>query len=124
MVAAKGGPSDFVERWRDRLPAASVIREVMAPRSGTVTAIDCHALGMAVVRLGGGRLRRGDVIDPSVGISGVVGIGAAVDEGDPVALVHGANRSAAEMVAAELATSFSVTNGSVSQPRLVHGTVV
>jgi len=124
MVAAKGGPSDFVERWRDRLPAASVIREVMAPCSGTVTAIDCHALGMAVVRLGGGRLRMGDVIDPSVGISGVVGIGAAVDEGDPVALVHGANRSAAETVAAELATSFSVTEGSVSQPRLVHGTVV
>jgi len=123
MVAAKGGPSDFVERWRDRLPAAPVIREVMASRSGTVTAIDCHALGMAVVRLGGGRMRKGDLIDPSVGISGVVRIGTAVEEGDPLALVHGATESAAETLASELSASFSVTDGGVSQPTLVHGTL-
>ena len=120
MVAAKGGPSDFVERWRDRLPAAPIVREVPAPRSGTVAAIDCHALGTAVVHLRGGRRRVGDTIDPSVGLSGVVMLGASVEVGDPLAIVHGATEAEAETVAAELAASFTVTGNEVPRGQLVH----
>lgn len=123
MVAAKGGPSDFVERWRDRLPAAPVTRGVPASQSGTVAAIDSYALGMAVVHLRGGRRRLGETIDPSVGLSGVVSIGTSVEVGDPLAIVHGATRTEAETVAAELSASFTVTSGDVSRPPLVHGTV-
>ncbi len=124
MVAAKGGPSDFVERWRDRLPAAPILREVLASRSGTIAAIDGHALGMAVVRLRGGRRRKGDSIDPSVGLSGVVMVGAEIEAGDPLAIVHGATEVEAEAAAAELPAAFTVTDGKTSLPRLIHGTVV
>ena len=36
MVRAQGGPGDFVERWPDRLPAATVIREVPNLTTGYV----------------------------------------------------------------------------------------
>ncbi|WP_461308277.1 thymidine phosphorylase, partial [Albidovulum sp.] len=60
MVAALGGPADFVDHYPDRLPAARVLRDVEAPDAGHVAAIDGRALGEVVVRLGGGRLREGD----------------------------------------------------------------
>ena len=123
MVSAKGGPADFVERWRDRLPAASIIREVPALETGNVATIDGYALGMAVVRLRGGRRHADETINPSVGLSGVAMIGTAVEAGDPVALVHGATETEAESVAAELSAAFTVTSEKVSRPRLLHGTV-
>ncbi len=123
MVAAKGGPLDFVERWRDRLPAAPILREVQALESGMVAAIDGHALGMAVVRLRGGRERKGDRINPSVGLSGVALIGAGVEAGDPLAIVHGATETEADAAVAQLTTAFRVIEGDVRLPQLIRGTV-
>jgi thymidine phosphorylase len=98
MVAAQGGPADFVDRWPDRLPAAPVTREVPSPRTGHVVAIDAEALGQAVVHLGGGRLRETDRINPSVGLSDLAGIGEDVSRDLPLGLVHAATE--AEAVAA------------------------
>jgi thymidine phosphorylase len=55
MVASLGGPRDFLESAPARLARAPVIRDVPAPRAGTVLAIDTRAVGFAVVALGGGR---------------------------------------------------------------------
>ena len=110
MVAALGGPSDFVHCWRDRLPAAAVTRDVLAGRSGIVTAMDGYALGMAVVRLGGGRLVEGAKIDPSVGFSDVKPLGEAVDAKTPLLRIHAATKEAAEQ--AEQAVLSAITIGS------------
>ena len=58
MVAALGGPADFLEKPEKHLKAAPVIRPVMADGTGTVTEIDTRAVGIAVVALGGGRMQR------------------------------------------------------------------
>ncbi|MCP3970859.1 MAG: thymidine phosphorylase [Rhodobacteraceae bacterium] len=120
MVAAKGGPVDFVERWRDRLPSAPVVREVNAPHAGTVAAIDGHALGMGVVHLGGGRLRAGQGIDPSVGLSDVAMIGDPVEAGDPLAIVHGATEEEADAIARELTGAFTLGEGQIDPPPLIY----
>ncbi|MGR3342637.1 MAG: thymidine phosphorylase [Paracoccaceae bacterium] len=96
MVTELGGPADFVDRWRDRLPAAPVVREVAAGSSGYVTGINGEAVGMAVVRLGGGRLKGGDRIDPSVGFSNVALIGDVVGADTPLATIHAASEDAAD----------------------------
>ena len=96
MVAAQGGPVDFVERWEAHLPGAPIIRPVPAPEAGHVAAIDGTALGRAVVALGGGRRVAGDRVDPAVGLTGVARLGAEVGVGDPLALVHAANEDAAD----------------------------
>ena len=120
MVAAKGGPVDFVERWRDRLPAAPVVREVRAPRAGFVAAMDGYTLGMAVVHLGGGRKRAGARIDPSVGLSDVAMIGDELAAGDPLAIVHAATEAEAEAAIAELVPAFQLSDALVDAPPLIY----
>ncbi|MCA0997067.1 thymidine phosphorylase [Alloyangia pacifica] len=100
MVAGLGGPPDFVERWRDLLPAAPVVLDVPAPEAGHVAAMDGEALGLAVVHLGGGREVETDRVDPAVGLSDVLRLGQRVETGQPLARVHAASRAAAEAAAA------------------------
>ncbi len=86
MVTALGGPADFVEKAAAYLPRAPVIRPVTPDRTGTITAIDTRAVGLAVVALGGGRLRPQDKIDHAVGFTDLVGIGAEVGPDQPFAM--------------------------------------
>jgi thymidine phosphorylase len=119
MVAALGGPADFVDRWPDRLPAAPVVREVAATREGFVATINGEALGLVVVDLGGGRHREGDRINPSVGLSEVAGIGEHVSPDLPLALIHAANAADADRAEAIVRAAFTVTETPVQDPPLV-----
>ncbi len=92
MVAALGGPSDFVDRCANHLRRAPVTGEIGAPRSGFVTAVDARALGEVVVALGGGRFRHDDRLDLTVGLDQIIGPGAFVEAGDPLAIVHAADQ--------------------------------
>lgn len=102
MVRAMGGPGDFVERGSGQLPVAQATREATADRTGFVAAMDGVAIGEAVVRLGGGRIRAGDRIDPSVGISEMAALGDEVSPRRPLAVIHAADEAAAERAAAEV----------------------
>ena len=97
MITALGGPGDFAETWRQKLPEANVIREVPASRDGVIAEIDGREIGMAVVRLGGGRMRESDRIDPSVGLDGILPLGAEVRKGAPVARIHASGERAAQL---------------------------
>lgn len=99
MIAALGGPADFIDAWAAYLPKAPVLREVAAPRSGFVAPIDARALGEIVVTLGGGRRRAEDAVNPAVGLDEVVPLGAAVRKGDALARIHAASSGAAERAA-------------------------
>ena len=116
MVYAQGGPRGFVEDWRRFLPEAVVIREVPAPSSGTVSAIDGEALGLAVVALGGGRQVESDVVDPAVGLTDVVRLGARVDKGQPLARVHARREGQADAAAAAVTRAITLGKGSPSAP--------
>lgn len=113
MIAELGGPVDFVEHWRDRLPAAPVVVEVLADTKGFVSAIDGEALGLAVVHLGGGRLKGGDRIDPSVGLSDVAMVGDAMNNSTALATIHAANTEAAKIAAVAVHSAYSI---STTQP--------
>lgn len=119
MVAAQGGPSDFVERWPDRLPSAPVMLEVPAPADGFVAAIDGEALGHAVVHLGGGRLREEDRINPSVGLSDLAGIGEETGEGVPLAMVHAATEDAARAAVARVQAAYRIVPEVPGEPALI-----
>lgn len=106
MIAAQGGPADFLDRWRDHLPVAPVVRDVPALGAGVVTRIDTRAVGEVVVHLGGGRLRGGDRIDPRVGLSGLKGLGMNAGPGDPLARVHAATEAAAERAIAAVQAAY------------------
>ena len=120
MVAAQGGPADFVERWPDRLPAAPVQREVPSLGDGFVVSIDGFALGQAVVHLGGGRLREGDRVNPSVGLSDLAGIGEEVSRDVPLAMVHAATEAEAMAAVRAVQAAYRLGAAAPADPALIH----
>jgi len=108
MVAALGGPADFVERAAAYLPAAPVIRKVEARRSGFVTGVATRALGLAMVELGGGRRRPDDTVDPAVGLTELLPVGAEVHAGDTLALVHARSDGQADAAIAAVADAYAI----------------
>lgn len=96
MVAALGGPADFIDNHASYLPKAPLIRPVPAPGSGIVGSIDTRGIGLAVVALGGGRTRPQDNVDPAVGLTDLAGHGAHLSAGDTIAMVHARDVAAAD----------------------------
>ena len=120
MVAALGGPTDFVERYPDRLPAAPVLFDVTAEADGFIAKIDGEALGHAVVHLGGGRLRGGDRINPSVGLSEIMPIGEPVEAGETIVRIHAANPGDAEKAREVVLAAIRITPDEPDEPPLIH----
>ena len=108
MVAALGGPSDFLEGVERYLPSAPVEMPVAAMHDGFVTAVDTRRIGLAVVALGGGRVRPGDKIDAAVGLTRLLAIGTEVHRGEPLALVHARDGNAAESAAQEVRSAYAI----------------
>jgi thymidine phosphorylase len=123
MVAAQGGPADFVDRWPDRLPSAPVVVDFISPLDGYIGAIDTESLGHTVVQLGGGRKREGDPINPSVGLSNLAGVGEPVEPGQPLARVHAATLSDAEAALKRLASAYSLQDAAPEMPQLIRGKI-
>jgi pyrimidine-nucleoside phosphorylase len=86
VVAEQGGNANVVLN-RGLLPKAERTHEVTAPRSGTVARCDALDLGLASVRLGGGRQRKEDDVDPAVGISLHRKVGDPVAAGEALATI-------------------------------------
>lgn len=94
MVEAQGGPVDLLSSPERYLPRASVVRPVNSRRSGWIASMDTRALGMAVIRLGGGRIAQSDTIDPSVGFDEILSIGDRVSSGQPLCVLHASSSDA------------------------------
>lgn len=88
MVAALGGPEDFVSNYEQHLPKAPIVRDVVATEPGYVSSMQTRDIGVAVVEMGGGRRTREDEIDHAVGLSNLVSIGTKIEAGDRLFTVH------------------------------------
>jgi thymidine phosphorylase len=119
MVAALGGPADFVERSADYLTVAPVTKPVIARRTGYVAGMNTRAVGVALIDLGGGRRKTSDVLDLSVGFSQIVSTGAKVAKGDVLAMVHGADEAAANSAVAVLGRLIHVDDPEPVLPPLI-----
>ncbi len=108
MVHDLGGPGDLLERPRDRLPSAPVRVPIPPVGPGCVARIDARALGLAVLRLGGGRTRPGAPIDPAVGLAAVAAPGEAVGADRPLCIVHARSEAEAEAVRPGLQEAFAI----------------
>ena len=120
MIAAVGGPLGFVDNWQRFLSEATVIREVPAQEAGYITAIDGEALGLAVVRLGGGRMVESDLVNPSVGLAGLVRLGQKVDNGQPLAVIHASREDAASDAELTVHSAISISSDAQPVPDLIH----
>jgi len=87
LVEAQGGDVGYIEE-PERLPLARLIEPVPAPRSGYLTGVDAAEIGMGVVELGGGREKKGDPIDHSVGMIVHYKVGDLVQKDTPLFTIH------------------------------------
>jgi thymidine phosphorylase len=120
MVAALGGPKDFVERPDAYLAKAPVTKPYSAPRSGYLAAMNTRAVGVAVVDLGGGRRKTEDVVDPAVGFSEFRGVGCRLEKGDPVCLIHARSETDADRAAAALDAALRIADEAPPLRPLIH----
>ena len=81
MVEAQGGDPRVADDPEAVLPRAPVIEPIESDRTGTLAAVDAEAIGRASAALGAGRFRKGDPIDPAVGIVCTPKIGDRLDGG-------------------------------------------
>jgi pyrimidine-nucleoside phosphorylase len=87
LVAAQGGDVTQVDN-PDRLPKAGLIETVPAPKSGYLREINARIVGQVGVALGGGRAKKGDPVDPAVGIVVHHKVGDKVKKGEALFTIH------------------------------------
>lgn len=87
LVIAQGGEVGAVDD-PSRLPAAPLIEEVPAPRSGFLSGVHARTVGETAVLLGAGRAKKGDPIDYGVGILIHHKVGERVEAGQTLFTLH------------------------------------
>ncbi|SFC00241.1 thymidine phosphorylase [Massilia yuzhufengensis] len=108
MVTALGGPADLMDKPDAHLETAPIIVPVPALHAGFVTSTDTREIGLAVVALGGGRVRPQDAIDFAVGLTGLMELGEQVAVGQPLAMVHARTQQAAEQAVRQVQAAYKV----------------
>jgi len=116
MVELQGGDLGVIDRPAE-LPSSSHSLEVVSPRNGYVAAIACESIGTAAVILGGGRERKEDSVDPSVGIVVHKKIGDAVQRNQPLATLHYNSEARAARARRLIEESYQISDAPPEEPR-------
>ncbi|MDT5085291.1 MAG: thymidine phosphorylase [Mycobacterium sp.] len=104
LIAAQGGDLSVP------LPVGKYSETVIAARSGTMGDIDAMAVGLAVWRLGAGRSRPGELVQPGAGIRIHRRPGSPVAAGEPLFTLYTDTPERFEAAMAELNPGFKVTD--------------
>ena len=81
-------------------------KEVVADRDGFITGISCEKTGLISLRLGAGRAKKEDSVDPSAGIVFDRTVGDEVRKGDRLAVLYTSSECDLEGIAADFAEVF------------------
>jgi thymidine phosphorylase len=87
IVAAQGGDPNDLSRLGE-IHQAPLIREMLAPITGTVGKMDAGMIGQAALQLGAGRARAADAVDFAVGFDQLVKVGEPIRAGHPLCRIH------------------------------------
>ena len=118
MVAALGGPADFLDKSDDYLQRAPVTRAVHV--QGFLGGVDTRAVGNAIIELGGGRRQVGEALDLSVGFSDIAPVGTLLDADTPLAIVHAASSADAEKAEENLLAAVTVTDAEPAKRPVIY----
>ncbi len=122
VIAAQGGDARQIEH-PELLPAAPVQTMLSAPRGGYIVAINAEQVGMASMRLGAGRFKKGDPIDHRTGFILQAKIGDYLRAGDPLVEIHARTRSEAASIQDELLACYTWSDAPPSLGPLIYDTL-
>jgi pyrimidine-nucleoside phosphorylase len=118
MVKAQGGDEGFVFE-PDRFEKAPLERLLEAPSDGVVIVVHARQVAQAALTLGAGRERKGDQIDPTVGILVEAKVGHRVKRGQPLARLFARDEGPTTVAIEQLENAFFVGE-QAALPPLVH----
>jgi pyrimidine-nucleoside phosphorylase len=122
VVAAQGGDPAQIDD-PTKLPQARWVGMIEAPRASFIAGIHAEQVGMAAVRLGAGRARKGDPIDPAVGFVLQAKVGDHMEKGQPLIEVHARTATAGKAVRSALLAAYTWSDEPVPAPPLLLGSV-
>ena len=95
FIIQQGGNPSILDK-PELLNMARYKTPVKSEQSGTVYEMNCKNIGKAIVNLGGGRIRKEDFIDNTVGIEVLKKIGDEVEIGEPLLYIYSNDESKAK----------------------------
>ena len=113
MIEAQGGDVSQVDN-PDTLPTATIQEEILARQHASVAEINALEVGMAVVDLGGGRLKKTDGVDHAVGVETHVKVGDQVSAETPVFTIHGNDQQKVDAARSRLMNAMTFSREPVS----------
>ena len=122
MITAQGGDCRVCDDV-SLLPQAPVLYEVRAKEEGYLAHVNGTALGLAAQRMGAGRMRKEDVIDPAVGFVMEKRIGDHVMPGDVLCTLHAASEENAKETEQRILSALSFTKERAPRARLLYALV-
>ncbi|MBN1400197.1 MAG: pyrimidine-nucleoside phosphorylase [Anaerolineae bacterium] len=118
-IAAQGG-DPHVAHDPTLLPRAPVIVAVPSPQTGYIERIDAREVGLVSVAMGAGRERKGERIDPAVGIMLGPKVGEWVERGAPLLTLHASDRPSLETARERLLRAYAWSAEEVLPPAPFH----
>lgn len=114
LIERQGGNAKVIDN-PEELMRARVKIPVESLEEGYVYEIEAKNIGQAVVNLGGGRLKKEDTVDHSVGIEVIKKIGDKVNKGDILMYIHANNDTEARKQIAYLRNSYKLADRPVAK---------
>lgn len=112
LVQAQDGNVDAIDDL-SLLPQAAIVEPVFAPRDGWIEQLHAQKIGLTVMELGGGREKKGDGIDHSVGIEVLHTVGDPIDRGQDLYIVRAASRADFDAAAVRLLEATTISDEKV-----------
>ena len=122
MIEAQGGDGRVCDD-PGLLPRAPLIRPVFARETGYLAHVNGAALGLAAQRMGAGRVRKEDLIDPAVGFVMEKRIGDPVRPGDVICTLHARNEESAREAEARILDALTFSPDPAPKARLLYALV-
>lgn len=118
IVTAQGGDVRVVDE-PGHLPQSPIKAPLLASVDGYVADVDAMEVALAALRLGAGRAKADDRIDPGVGVSGLVKIGEQVSAGAPLCVIHASDETGLVEARVMLEKAIVVGDQPVAGPSLI-----
>jgi pyrimidine-nucleoside phosphorylase len=122
LVIAQHGDVSYVDNL-DKLPMAKFIEPILTEKSGWVNSVNAREVGETSVQLGAGREKKGDPIDPAVGIMVCAKIGDAIEAGQTLFEIHANNAEKLLQAKERLKNAVEITEDRVERPPYFHGVI-
>lgn len=122
FIESQGGNPSDVDNCHDLIKVNQVL-DIKSFQSGYIAGIQTENIGNAVMMLGGGRQKKGDSIDHSVGVIIKKKVGEQVKEGELLATVYINNTDNLDTALDLIKSSFEFSEDIIKEPELIKGII-